>query len=1348
MAERRFALRRPIRIAVAVLTVAGWLALGAPAAATPWDEPFELSAAELLAAAAEVPRGEAVDVLFEEQVATYESDGRRTTRHRLIYRVNEAEAVEGWGTVAAAWAPWYQARPEVRARVVGGDGRELRFDPATLSEQPVASDDPAVFSDRRIVEGPLPGVAAGAVVVEEQVVRDTAPLFAAGTAGRYHFGRTVPVARERLVLDVPAGLSLRHETYLLPVEPRREEAAGRVRWTWETGPQKALEWYGDDVPGDVVAHPAVGYSVGGGWDEVGAAYARWVDERADGAELPEEVTAAVAAAVGRRAKIAAALDWLHREVRYVALALGDGGIVPRAPAETLARQYGDCKDKATLLVAVLRQAGIAADVALLATGPGTDADPDLPGLGIFDHAIVHLPADAAAGEPELWIDATVPEARVGELPSFDRGRLALVARAAGGELLLTPAAAAADNDFLLDRIVELADWGRGRLTDRTAMTGVYAMAQRPDGDEPGADGVEVEEPPHGAPAAPLVVRYPPEEAEEATTGLDAATFSMSLALLTEDLPEALLAWDESAPRRFDLEVDPFVNAVHLRVVPPPGFEPVDLPATAELVRTVGVARYERTVTVDDAGAVTLRARFDSGPARLTPEEVAATGRAVAELMVEEGQVAFTFRSRGQALLAEGRVPEAVAELRRVASSEERSAHRARLSYALLAAGLGEAARREARAAAALDPESPLAHEALGFVLLHDLFGRQLRPGWERAESEAALRRALELDDAATTPRYNLALLLEHDEHAVRYGPRSRLDEAAAEYRVLRDELGVTAYDHNLLVVLWRSGRWDEVAALAAEGTVAEAPWYAIAAAAVVDGVPAALRQAAVFGDPATRRDALSGAARLLALARRYAAAGELTAATAQGAPDAAARLSQAANLRRLVAHESVAADPATPRGALFRVLRALVLDDRAEQETLFAPARALGGLPEDEVESLRGRFAAARRGTDAGGSADLMLDSFAGGLEVVHDGSAAAGYRARFGVGDAAKLTWYLAPGADGLFLLASDEAPLASLAALARRHLDAGDLDAARLWLDWAREAGAAGIADEPWSGSALNPFWRRGEGGDETAIRRATTVLLATGAGAAPFLAGVEAAHAAATDDAERHGYERALVSGYRATGRWQELAALARHRLDETPGSDRAFLHLVEALDELGRDDEVVAVAEARLARRADDPLAHRALYQVALLGGDHAAARRHLAAAAGSGQRPNDFNELAWLAVLAGQPGDEAVDQALRAVQGASAGADSYAPLHTLATVLAELDRPLEAKDVILQALDVTSPAEPASDDWYVLGRIAESYGETDAARAAYARVEPPEDERWVPASSWSLAQRRLAALAAP
>ena len=72
----------------------------------------------------------------------------------------------------------------------------------------------------------------------------------------------------------------------------------------------------------------------------------------------------------------------------------------RDRSEVIQRHYGDCKDKANLLVAMLRAAGIPANLALLSTGPGRDVDPQLPGINQFDHAIVYVPAATTAAHDD------------------------------------------------------------------------------------------------------------------------------------------------------------------------------------------------------------------------------------------------------------------------------------------------------------------------------------------------------------------------------------------------------------------------------------------------------------------------------------------------------------------------------------------------------------------------------------------------------------------------------------------------------------------------------------------------------------------------------------------------------------------------------------------------------------------------------------------------------------------------------------------------------------------------------------------------------------------------------------
>jgi hypothetical protein len=145
-------------------------------------------------------------------------------------------------------------------------------------------------------------------------------------------------------------------------------------------------------------------------------------------------------------------------------------MIPAAPRETLARGFGDCKDKATLLIALLRRAGFTADVALLSTGPGWDVDPALPGQGGFDHAIVRV---VVAGK-DLWIDATEDLLPVGQLPVRDQGRRALIAGPGVRALVTTPSGGPADNLVREVRDYHLAELDGARVVETSTQTGVFA----------------------------------------------------------------------------------------------------------------------------------------------------------------------------------------------------------------------------------------------------------------------------------------------------------------------------------------------------------------------------------------------------------------------------------------------------------------------------------------------------------------------------------------------------------------------------------------------------------------------------------------------------------------------------------------------------------------------------------------------------------------------------------------------------------------------------------------------------------------------------------------------------------
>jgi hypothetical protein len=120
-------------------------------------------------------------------------------------------------------------------------------------------------------------------------------------------------------------------------------------------------------------------------------------------------------------------------LRYVALEFGIEGIKPRRCALTLARGWGDCKDKATVIVTMLRELGIPSTIVLVRTQQRGDLPAGAPpSLGVFDHAIAYVPS------LDLYLDGTAEGSGSTELPEMDRGAVALQINEGRAKLVRLP----------------------------------------------------------------------------------------------------------------------------------------------------------------------------------------------------------------------------------------------------------------------------------------------------------------------------------------------------------------------------------------------------------------------------------------------------------------------------------------------------------------------------------------------------------------------------------------------------------------------------------------------------------------------------------------------------------------------------------------------------------------------------------------------------------------------------------------------------------------------------------------------------------------------------------------------
>lgn len=1337
---------------------------------------------EVLAAAAAVktPADTPVVILFEEMVHSYEDAHRSHHRYRQVYKILSQHGIEGWDRLSSGWAPWYEDKPALRARVVVPGGRTFGLDPKTIETSGLSGGDEAVFSDRQMVRAPIPGVAVGAVVEVEIEWTERVPLFEAGTTHRFFFGGSAPVEKARLQIEYPTELHVEHVIRkVTPLTQSLTMTGNRTTESYESGPYAALPEEVPGQPAETTLPAYVAYTTGRSWATVAAAYADVVDRQIGKPDLASYVRDAkkgLDLKRDREAIIGRLVARLGADVKYTGIEFGEASIVPRTPAEVFERRYGDCKDKALLLTALLRSAGIAAEVALLDSGFGPDVDPDLPGFGSFDHAIVYLP-----GPKPLWIDATDQFSAIGELPLGDQGRLALVAARGTKALLRTPEAPSTVNLTREDRTISVAEDGKVRVVEISALTGSAGHAIRADYSR--AEKKQIEERLAGYlrstyhaktlgrwetsdfydVSRPLRIDLETSDAGIGSISDDEVTVMLPLAELFERLPDFLRNPDGgehkraggAATRTLDYVYgDPHVHELRYKVAAPHGFAP-DPPPGEETV-TLGPARYTAAYRIERDGTLSATFRFDSGKPRFSPAELAAFLAAM-KTLGDRHLPSVTFHQTGEAELTAGRVREALAEFRRLDAQHPHEAlHACQIARAYLDAGLGAAAREQARRAVALDPKSSRAERTLGWVLEHDLVGRRLKPGADPKGAEAAYRKAMALDTDDQVARASLVILLEHDaegEQTFRPAP-DRLSEVLQLHRELRKAERTGLLVNQLLDLLYAE-RFKEILAdkEAIAGNATAQGIYVAAVGATAGPAEAAKSARALISDPDQAHEAMRLAGAELMALRRYKPASALLEEAAQRHASAEPMRQLADRLRTTRRREEVKLDDRTPSGAARLFFSTFFSLAASPDAAAFARLKAVitpsfaASIDSENAQALRRMIKAMIRSNadlraipvsviaDVLASAEVTVEGEPGGVQRVFWPGAA-------GAGDAGAALVLAEGGHFRVLGLTNDLSPLGGEAL---RAADQGDLERARRLLDHAASDASLGTADEPLSASPLVALWTKGVGAPAREVRIAAAALAATEPKPTEAIAPLLDCRAHPANDRAAAACAVALLTVYDKLDKLDEGAALAAELVKLFPRSKRAFLEQISLMARAHRQAEVRALLEARVARDPSDHQVESALANQLLEMGDFAHGEKALDDLAKAGALPSMvYNLRAWLRLLRGQLDNETLAAAQRAVE--SNQRHDAAILHTLASAEAELGRPEEAYHTLLEEMDRRGDdGNISGPEWFVIGRIAECYGALDAAREAYAKVARPKEHS--PLDTWNLADRRLRVLGA-
>jgi hypothetical protein len=330
-----------------------------------------------------------------------------------------------------------------------------------------------LFSDSREKLLRAPNPEEGSLVGFEIVSQGHIPI----VGKRFWLEDEIPVRQAELHVSVPSG-SLRwfaNHPDRLEVVSQSPNAA-----SFRTVNRPAIPDEDDAPPFTSVAtNVVVNYDPKGAtavqsWEEAGRFYhPLFTTAEKPGTEISTQVEKLSAGKSEVISKVDALYTYVSREIRYVAVEIGVGGYQPHPAPDVYKYKYGDCKDKATLLLTMLNDIGLRGYPALVGTRGDIEADPKVPTLATFDHMIVALPVPAAlrssvekfpSYDPQdqiLWMDPTSENDPLGQVPGMDQGVFALISYPDHGDLQRIPETLPERNGLESRTVLHLQSGGDG-----------------------------------------------------------------------------------------------------------------------------------------------------------------------------------------------------------------------------------------------------------------------------------------------------------------------------------------------------------------------------------------------------------------------------------------------------------------------------------------------------------------------------------------------------------------------------------------------------------------------------------------------------------------------------------------------------------------------------------------------------------------------------------------------------------------------------------------------------------------------------------------------------------------------
>ncbi len=338
---------------------------------------------------------------------------------------------------------------------IGPDGHEYAMKDKDFADVGVpGSEDAFEFEDDKFRIAHAPGADPGGVVAYEYEQRSRPFL----TEKTWFFQEDIPSLSQHFTLELPPGYTYGTVwAHHMPVEVANLEGRG---WRWEMKDTPGIDLNRvplspspDSLASRMTVHyagPGLATATDGTWKSVGQWYDALFRDRVTATpEITAKAQELIAAKSDFYDKAEAIGKFVQKQVRYVAIEVGIGGYQPHAAGDVFRNRYGDCKDKAALVSAMLSTIGIHGAAVVVDSERGV-VNPDAPSI-VSDHVIVaievpkgyssprlHSMVTSQSGRQYLIFDPTSEKTAFGQLEHELQGGYGILIEGADSQIIQLP----------------------------------------------------------------------------------------------------------------------------------------------------------------------------------------------------------------------------------------------------------------------------------------------------------------------------------------------------------------------------------------------------------------------------------------------------------------------------------------------------------------------------------------------------------------------------------------------------------------------------------------------------------------------------------------------------------------------------------------------------------------------------------------------------------------------------------------------------------------------------------------------------------------------------------------------